>query len=77
LRSESEKKEKIAHPTTDNANVTDVEEEDADSLARASASGERWLLACTRRQLADDIFEELGDFHFVESVFSRLPKRTG
>jgi hypothetical protein len=39
LSSESEKKEKTAHPTTDNANVTDVEEEDANSLVRASASG--------------------------------------
>jgi hypothetical protein len=29
LSSESEKKDKTAHPTTDNANVTDVEEEDA------------------------------------------------
>ena len=39
LRSESEKKEKTAHPTTDNANVTDVEEEDANSLARVSVLG--------------------------------------
>ena len=39
LSSESKKQEKTAHPTTDNANVTDVEEEDANSLARASASG--------------------------------------
>ena len=46
LNSESEKKEKTAHPTTDNANVTDVEEEDANSLARASASGQYSLLAC-------------------------------
>jgi len=46
LSSESEKKEKTAHPTTDNANVTDVEEEDANSLARASASGKYRLLAC-------------------------------
>jgi hypothetical protein len=29
LRSKPEKKEKTAHPTTDNANVTDVEEEEA------------------------------------------------
>ena len=47
LSSESEKKEKTAHPTMDNANVTDVEEEDANSLARASASGEYRLLACS------------------------------
>ena len=46
LCSESEKKENPAHPTTDNANVTDVEEEDANSLARASASGKYRLLAC-------------------------------
>jgi hypothetical protein len=39
LSSESEQKEKTAHPTTDNANVMDVEEEDANSLARASVSG--------------------------------------
>ena len=39
LRGESEKKEKTAHPTTDNANVTDGEEEDANSLTRALASG--------------------------------------
>jgi hypothetical protein len=39
LGSESEKKEKTAHLTTDNANVADVEEEDANSLARASVSG--------------------------------------
>ena len=44
LTSVSEKKEKTAHPTTDNANVTDVEEEDANSLARASASGQHKLL---------------------------------
>jgi hypothetical protein len=40
LRSESEKKEKTAHPTTDNANVTAVEEEDAYARAYASGSGE-------------------------------------
>jgi hypothetical protein len=39
LSSESDKKEKTAHPTTDNANVTDVEEEDANSLAPESPSG--------------------------------------
>ena len=33
LRGECEQKEKTAHPTTDNANVTDVEEQDANSLA--------------------------------------------
>ena len=33
LSSESEKKDKTAHPTTDNVNVTDVEEEDASFLA--------------------------------------------
>jgi hypothetical protein len=45
LSSESEKKEKTAHPTTDNANVTDVEAEAANSLARASASGDYRLVA--------------------------------
>ena len=43
LRGESEKKQKTAHPTTDNANVTDVEEEASSLLARASASGEHRL----------------------------------
>ena len=60
LSSESEKKQKTAHPTTDNANVTDVEEEDANSLARASASGEYKPLACfcTKFLLdkADEVF---------------------
>ena len=46
LRGESEKKEKTAHPTTDNANVTDGEEEDANSLTRALASGGQ-LLGCS------------------------------
>jgi len=35
---------------TDNVNVTDVEEEDANSIARASASGEHRLLANSVRQ---------------------------
>jgi hypothetical protein len=35
LRGESEKKQKTAHPTMDTANVTNVEEEDANSLLRA------------------------------------------
>ena len=39
LRGESEKKQKTAHPTTDNANVMNVED-DSKSLARASTSGE-------------------------------------
>jgi hypothetical protein len=43
LRGESEKKQKTAHPTTDNANVTDVEGEAASFMARASASGEYGL----------------------------------
>jgi hypothetical protein len=43
LRGESEKKQKTAHPTTDNANVTDVEGEAASFLGRASASGEYGL----------------------------------
>jgi len=33
LRSKPEKKEKTAHPTTNNVNVTDMEEEAANSLA--------------------------------------------
>jgi len=39
LSSESEKKEKTAHPTMDNANVTDVEEEDPNSGACVSFWG--------------------------------------
>src|SRR5947207_12907370 len=38
LSSESEKKQKTAHPTMDNANVTDVEEEDANSARQRRKS---------------------------------------
>jgi hypothetical protein len=38
--------------------------------------GERRQLACSRRQLADDIFRE-AKFELHRELFGKLPKRTG
>ena len=39
-------------------------------------SGERRLLACSRRQLADDVSRSQSDQNCIEH-FGKLPKRTG
>jgi hypothetical protein len=39
-------------------------------------SGEHTLPACSRRQLADDIFAKR-NFELQDELFGRLPKRTG
>ena len=67
LCSESEKKQKTAHPTTDNANVMDVEEEDAISLARASASGEFRLLACFFHQRIQFLLDKADEVFVVST----------
>jgi hypothetical protein len=65
LRGKPEKKEKTAHPTTNNANVTDVEEQAANSLAVRELLRNYMLLSATGT-----------DFAVVNLFFSAVRRNT-
>jgi hypothetical protein len=54
-----------------------VEEEDANSLARAAASGEHRLLACSFRQPAEKLSTKSDSLTLRKGVVGKLPTTAG